>query len=33
MTPRTTLELAAVILDQAQVAVVPGEVFGVPRLS
>ncbi len=36
VTPRTTLELAAVILDQAQVAVVPGEAFGAPgymRLS
>ena len=34
--PRTTLELAEVILDQAQVAVVPGEAFGAPgyaRLS
>ncbi len=36
VTSKTTLELAAVILDQAQVAVVPGEAFGAPgymRLS
>ena len=36
VTSTTTLELAAVILDQAQVAVVPGEAFGAPgymRLS
>ena len=35
-TPRTTTELAAVILDEAEVAVVPGEAFGTPgylRLS
>ena len=35
-TPRTTLELAEVILDEAKVAVVPGEAFGAPgymRLS
>ncbi len=35
-TPTTTLELAEVILDQAKVAVVPGEAFGAPgymRLS
>ncbi len=34
--PRTTLELAEVILDEAKVAVVPGEAFGAPgyaRLS
>jgi aspartate/methionine/tyrosine aminotransferase len=34
--PTTTLELAAVLLDEAQVAVVPGEAFGAPgyaRLS
>ncbi len=28
--PRTTLELAEVVLDQAQVAFVPGEAFGAP---
>jgi aspartate/methionine/tyrosine aminotransferase len=35
-TPRTTLDLAALILDEAKVAVVPGEAFGAPgyaRLS
>ena len=35
-TPRTTLELAEVILDEAKVALVPGEAFGAPgymRLS
>jgi aspartate/methionine/tyrosine aminotransferase len=35
-TPRTSAELAEVILDQAEVAVVPGEAFGTPgylRLS
>ncbi len=35
-TPATTLELARVLLEQAKVAVVPGEVFGAPggiRLS
>ena len=35
-TPATTLELAEVILDEARVAVVPGEAFGTPgymRLS
>jgi len=35
-TPRTSTELAALILDEAQVAVVPGEAFGTPgylRLS
>ena len=35
-TPRTTLELCEVILDEARVAVVPGEAFGAPgyaRLS
>ncbi|MEV6423018.1 pyridoxal phosphate-dependent aminotransferase [Streptomyces sp. NPDC051662] len=34
--PRTTVELAALILDEAEVAVVPGEAFGTPgylRLS
>jgi len=34
--PRTTLELASVILDEARVAIVPGEAFGAPgyaRLS
>jgi len=30
VTPVTTLELAAVILDQAKVAIVPGEAFGAP---
>jgi aspartate/methionine/tyrosine aminotransferase len=29
-TPRTSLELADVLLDQAKVAVVPGEAFGAP---
>jgi len=28
--PRTTLELASVILDEARVAIVPGEAFGAP---
>ena len=35
-TPQTTLELAEVILDEARVAIVPGEAFGTPgyvRLS
>ncbi len=35
-TPTTTTELAEIILDEAQVAVVPGEAFGTPgylRLS
>jgi aspartate/methionine/tyrosine aminotransferase len=35
-TPKTTIELAEIILDQAKVAVVPGEAFGAPgymRLS
>jgi aspartate/methionine/tyrosine aminotransferase len=35
-TPRTTLELSEVLLDEAKVAVVPGEAFGAPgyaRLS
>jgi aspartate/methionine/tyrosine aminotransferase len=35
-TPTTSAELAEVILDQAEVAVVPGEAFGTPgylRLS
>jgi aspartate aminotransferase len=35
-TPSTTLELAEVILDEAKVAIVPGEAFGAPgyaRLS
>jgi aspartate aminotransferase len=35
-TPRTTLELAVVLLEEAKVAVVPGEAFGAPgyaRLS
>jgi aspartate/methionine/tyrosine aminotransferase len=34
--PQTTVELAALILDEAEVAVVPGEAFGTPgylRLS
>ncbi len=30
VTPATTVELAAVILDQAKVAIVPGEAFGSP---
>ena len=29
-TPRSTLELAAVLLDEAKVAIVPGEAFGAP---
>ena len=29
-TPTTTLELAEVILDEAKVAIVPGEAFGAP---
>ena len=29
-TPSTSVELAEVILDQAEVAVVPGEAFGTP---
>jgi aspartate/methionine/tyrosine aminotransferase len=29
-TPRNTLELAAVLLDEAKVAIVPGEAFGAP---
>ena len=29
-TPSSTVELAAVILDQAKVAIVPGEAFGSP---
>ncbi len=36
LTPRTSAELAALILDEAKVAVVPGEAFGAPghaRLS
>jgi len=35
-TPATTLELCEVILDEARVAIVPGEAFGAPgyaRLS
>jgi aspartate/methionine/tyrosine aminotransferase len=35
-TPASTLELAEVILDEARVAIVPGEAFGAPgyaRLS
>jgi aspartate/methionine/tyrosine aminotransferase len=35
-TPQSTLELAEVILDEARVAIVPGEAFGAPgyaRLS
>jgi aspartate/methionine/tyrosine aminotransferase len=35
-TPRTSAELAELILDEAEVAVVPGEAFGTPgylRLS
>ena len=34
--PRTSLELSEVLLDEAKVAVVPGEAFGAPgyaRLS
>jgi aspartate aminotransferase len=36
LTPRTSVELAALLLDEAKVAVVPGEAFGAPghaRLS
>jgi aspartate/methionine/tyrosine aminotransferase len=36
MTPHTSLELAGLLLDEARVAVVPGEAFGAPgyaRLS
>jgi aspartate aminotransferase len=36
LTPRTSIELAAAILDEAKVAIVPGEAFGAPgyaRLS
>jgi aspartate aminotransferase len=36
LTPRTSLELAALVLDEARVAIVPGEAFGAPgyaRLS
>lgn len=36
MTPHTSLELAALVLDEARVAIVPGEAFGAPgyaRLS
>jgi aspartate/methionine/tyrosine aminotransferase len=29
-TPRNTIELAAVLLDEAKVAIVPGEAFGAP---
>jgi aspartate/methionine/tyrosine aminotransferase len=35
-TPATTLELAEIVLDEAKVAIVPGEAFGAPgyaRLS
>jgi aspartate/methionine/tyrosine aminotransferase len=35
-TPETTIDLAALILDEAKVAIVPGEAFGAPgyaRLS
>ena len=35
-TPDTTLELAEILLDEARVAIVPGEAFGAPgyaRLS
>ena len=35
-TPQTTLELCELVLDQARVAIVPGEAFGAPgyaRLS
>jgi aspartate/methionine/tyrosine aminotransferase len=35
-TPATTLELCEILLDQAKVAIVPGEAFGAPgyaRLS
>jgi aspartate/methionine/tyrosine aminotransferase len=35
-TPETTVDLAALILDEARVAIVPGEAFGAPgyaRLS
>ena len=36
VTPSTTVELASVMLDEAKVAIVPGEAFGAPgyaRLS
>jgi aspartate aminotransferase len=36
MTPRTSVELAGLVLDEARVAIVPGEAFGAPgyaRLS
>ena len=33
MTPRTTLELAGLILDEARVAIVPGEAFGAPGFA
>jgi aspartate/methionine/tyrosine aminotransferase len=29
-TPRSTLELAALLLDEVKVAIVPGEAFGAP---
>ncbi len=32
-TPRTTLELAEIILDEARVAIVPGEAFGAPGFA
>ena len=35
-TPRSSVELAEIVLDEAEVAVVPGEAFGTPgylRLS
>ena len=32
-TPTTTLELCALILEQAQVAIVPGEAFGAPGFA
>ena len=35
-TPETTVDLAALVLDEARVAIVPGEAFGAPgyaRLS
>jgi aspartate/methionine/tyrosine aminotransferase len=32
-TPETTLELAEVLLDEAQVAIVPGEAFGAPGFA
>ncbi len=31
--PETTLDLAALILDEAKVAIVPGEAFGAPRYA